>query len=161
MFLNKSIENQVPPSARKVISIIIFYFLLAFVGCRIVVYLVLGQLLPDFFLTIKGVHIHHFTYGVVVLVIVGLYLLLARPKHDSKGFINACIFYGIGLGFTFDEFGMWIRLEDAYWVRQSYDAIVVILLLLLNIAFFHTIKSFIKKELGHIWRMLKYFVNKK
>jgi hypothetical protein len=37
------------------------------------------------------------------------------------------------LGLTFDEFGMWVRLQDDYWVRQSYDAVIIVTLLLLNI----------------------------
>lgn len=155
----KNIEFNTAPTTRKIIGIIVSSFLVTFVLARLTVYLVLGHWLPDFFLTIKGVHIHHFTYGVVILVVVGLYLLLSRPQPDSRKFLFAVMFYGIGLGLTFDEFGMWIRLEDDYWVRQSYDAVVIIVLLLFNIAFFKTIVKMITKEstyyLGLIIRLFK------
>ncbi|MBI5221852.1 MAG: hypothetical protein HY979_03535, partial [Candidatus Magasanikbacteria bacterium] len=57
----------------------------------------------------------------------------------------ACAVYGIGLGLTFDEFGMWVRLADTYWVRQSYDAIIVIFLVLLNIAYYRQVKAGVRE----------------
>jgi len=129
------------PSTRRSIAIIVASFLITFILSRLMVYLVLGHYLPNFFLTIKGVHIHHFTYGVVVLVVVGLYMILRRPKADTKKFFYMTMIYGIGLGLTFDEFGMWVRLEDDYWMRQSYDAIIIVTLLLLNVAYYKTLIS--------------------
>ncbi|EKD43218.1 MAG: hypothetical protein ACD_72C00406G0002, partial [uncultured bacterium] len=68
---------------QKIIGVIIFYFLVTFILSRLMVYLVLGRWLPNLFLTIRGVHIHHFTYGVIILVLVGLYLLLRRPSPET------------------------------------------------------------------------------
>ena len=34
--------------------------------------------------------------------------------------------YGVGLGLTFDEFGMWLHLDTTYWQRGSFDAVVII-----------------------------------
>jgi hypothetical protein len=133
------------PTTKKLVSIITFSFLITFACSRLFVYLVLGHLMPDFFLTIKGVHIHHFTYGLFILVFVGLYLILKRPELGSNSFRNITIIYGIGLGLTFDEFGMWIRLEDDYWVRQSYDAVIIVTLLLVNIAYHKTLFSWLKE----------------
>lgn len=134
-------QNINSPTTKRIIGLIVLSFLITFVISRLVVYLVLGHLVPDLFLTVKGVHIHHFTYGVVILVIVGLYLILARPQPESLNFRRSILFYGIGLGLTFDEFGMWVRLEDNYWVRQSYDAIVIVTLLLLNVAYWKFIRQ--------------------
>lgn len=134
------------PTTKKLIAIIISAFLITFIFARLLVYLILaGYLPPELFLHIKGVHIHHFTYGVVILSIVGLYLILKRPTADSRRFKLAVWFFGIGLGLTFDEFGMWVRLEDDYWIRQSYDAIIIVGLLLLNIAYFRPVMNWIKE----------------
>ena len=38
----------------------------------------------------------------------------------------AGVLYGIGLGLTFDEFGMWLHLGGSYWQRASWDAVVVV-----------------------------------
>lgn len=135
-------EGQIlnSPTNKKIIGVVIFYFLITFIMSRLMVYLVIGKWLPNFFLTLRGVHIHHFTYGVIILVILGLYFILKRPGVNSESFKICTALYGIGLGLTFDEFGMWVRLADEYWVRQSYDAVVVIFLLLLNIAYFREVK---------------------
>lgn len=141
------------PTNQKVIGVVIFYFLVTFILSRLMVYLVLGRWLPNFFLTIRGVHIHHFTYGVIILTLVGLYMILRRPEPETEIFKIACALYGIGLGLTFDEFGMWVRLADTYWVRQSYDAIVVVLLTLLNIAYHRQVISGVK-EVGTLLKKI-------
>jgi len=148
---NGEIQNP-SITSKRIIGLVAFTFLITFVVARLFVYLVLGHLLPNFFLEIRGVHIHHFTYGVVILVIVGLYLLLRRPAHETDSFRWSALFYGIGLGLTFDEFGMWIMLQDNYWMRQSYDAVIIVALILLNIAFYR----FVGKVLNVLfWRQIK------
>lgn len=131
------------PTTKKLIAIVISAFLTTFIIARLYVYLVLGHWLPDLLLTIKGVHIHHFAYGFVILIIVGLCFIIKRPEPHSRTFRWLTWFYGIGLGFAVDEFGMWIRLEDDYWTRQSYDAVIIVILLLLNIAYFKAVMRWI------------------
>ncbi len=70
---------------------------------------------------------------------------MRRPELGSRNFRLMTFVYGIGLGLTFDEFGMWVRLKDDYWVRQSYDAIIVISLLLLNIAYYKSVWNWLKE----------------
>lgn len=159
MFMD-AFNKTIPLSTRRLVALVTFSFLLTFIASRLVVYLVLGHLLPDFFLTIRGVHIHHFTYGVVILVVVGFYLLIFRPHSESQALWNAAFVYGVGLGLTFDEFGMWVMLRDDYWVRQSYDAIIIITLFLLNILLFPTLKSVIVKEFGRLRHIAKKLLKK-
>lgn len=151
MKLNPSdtILNHQSPSNRHTTALIIFSFLATFAVARLFVYLILGHLLPNFFLTVRGVHIHHFTYGVVILAIAGLYLLLKRPPVDSITFKRLTFIYGVGLGLTFDEFGMWVRLEDGYWIRQSYDAIIIVTLILLNIIYY----KFVIRALTELFKL--------
>lgn len=145
------------PTARRSTAIIISTFLGTFLIARLIVYAIMAEILPDsLFLHVKGVHIHHFSYGVALLVIVGWYLILRRPKPESRSFFLATWFYGVGLGLTFDEFGMWIMLDDNYWIRQSYDAIVVITLLLLNFAYGKTVL----KWLHYFWNSILGFNRK-
>ncbi len=46
------------------------------------------------------------------------------------------VIYGTGLALVFDEFGMWLRLKDNYLLRQSYDAMLIILSMLISIVYF-------------------------
>lgn len=136
MFEQKGFAALETLANRKIIATILFSFLTTFLIARLTVYLVLGRFLPNFFLEVRGVHIHHFTYGVFLLAFAGLYFILKRPPVDKADFKWLTVLYGIGLGLTFDEFGMWIRLEDEYWIRQSYDAVIIVSLILLNIRYY-------------------------
>ena len=138
-------EIRVNVTTQKLIGLILFSFLATFVIARVFAYYVLGKWDKNFFLMIKGVHVHHFTYGVFILAIIGMYFILRRPKIESREFKIATLVYGIGLGLTFDEFGMWLRLEDNYWARPSYDAIIIIVLGLLNLAYHKQIGRGIKE----------------
>jgi len=112
---------------QKVSFLILLSFLFAFVAARIY------ALITAPILHIKGIHIHHLNLGISLLAISGL---LGFYFSDSKHRKKIIILYGVGLGLTFDEFGMWLHLEDQYWMRTSYDAIVIISLILLNAIFF-------------------------
>ncbi len=136
---------------KKIIALMLFSFLVTFATARLIVYLVLGHLFPNLFLNIRGVHVHHFTYGVLILAGLGLYLILKRPQTESVEFKWLVFIYGIGLGLTFDEFGMWVRLQDDYWVRQSYDAIIIVALILLNIAY----SRYLIRGLKELYRLTK------
>ena len=116
---------------------VLLAFLPTFVTSRFIVYH-----FPDLFLLVGGVHIHHMTYGIFLLAISGLWSLNIEKKRQKV--FNAVLF-GAGLALSFDEFGMWIRLEDNYWIRQSYDAVVIITAILVNIVYF---SIFWKKILG-------------
>ncbi len=99
-------------------------FLLTFILARIVVFLIMSHRLPDLYLHLGGTHIHHLNYGIFLLAGVGAYLLLA-PVHGRREKMVAAL-YGVGMGLTFDEFGMWVRLGGSYWQEASVDAVVVL-----------------------------------
>jgi hypothetical protein len=115
MAFHDSIKKNVP-------LVILLSFLITFLTSRLIVYLMVADKVPEVYMFIKGVHVHHLNYGILILAFVGAYCLL--KKNYSKP--NISVVYGIGLGLTFDEFGMWLMLQDNYWIRQSYDAIIAI-----------------------------------
>lgn len=124
------VRHLKPKTGKEIPFIILISFLGTFIASRSIV-----TIFPDIFLQIKNVHIHHFSYGIILLALSNLYLLL-QPRSD-KTRLKFSIIYGIALGLAFDEFGMWIDLEEnAYWSRQSYDAIMIVSLFLLNIIYF-------------------------
>lgn len=65
---------------------------------------------PNFFLEVRDVHIHHLTYGIFLLSIVGL---LSLNFTSWRWKIANALMYGVGLALAFDEFAMWLHLEDA------------------------------------------------
>jgi hypothetical protein len=109
---------------QRLARLVLVAFLFTFAVSRMLVYLIVTRRLPDLFLHIGGTHIHHLNYGIFLLAGVGGYLLFTRSAESARPAVAVC--YGMGLGLTFDEFGMWLHLTDQYWQRASFDAIVVI-----------------------------------
>lgn len=128
-------QNLTHHLARLVLAAFVFTFVIA----RILVILIMaGKLPPALFFHVQGTHVHHLNYGIFILSAVGAYLVFARPQ--GKMLSLAAAVYGVGLGLTFDEFGMWLHLGGMYWQRASYDAVVTIAALLGLIAYGSTIR---------------------
>jgi len=75
--------------------------------------------------TENGVHIHHLVFGICLMLFCG-FLAFAAPLEAPWWHLVA-IGFGVGAGFTLDEFALWVRLEDVYWShegRASFDAVV-------------------------------------
>ena len=72
-----------------------------------------------------GVHVHHLVWGIGLMLLSG-FLAFAAPL-DAPYWHLVAIAFGVGAGFTLDEFALWVRLEDVYWAEQgraSFDAVV-------------------------------------
>jgi len=118
-----------PKTGKEIPFMILISFLATFAASRITT-----QLLPNMFLQVRGTHVHHFAYGIILLGIIGFYSITQPRSPQTR--LKLSLLYGIALGLAFDEFAMWIQLEDVYKDRSTYDAIVTITLLLLNIVYF-------------------------
>lgn len=132
---------------RREIPFIIFAsFLFSFVFARVTVWTMERYWGDVFALHIKGVHVHHFNYGIALIVIVGFITLSSRRLTDK--YIHwLSFFYGVGLGIMFDEFALFMRLDpDGYWTRHNYDAIAIITLVLINIVYFREFWSSVKNR---------------
>jgi len=88
------------------------------------------------YLYIRGYHIHHFYYGILILIISN-WLALIRYKRLYRRVSRAIagFLFGAGLGFVTDEFGLLLTMEFGikgnYWASQSYWAIGAASLVLL------------------------------
>ena len=102
----------------------LFAFLLTFVASRAMVLLIMSGRVPNLYFFLRGTHVHHLNYGIFLLAGVGAYLVVRRPAGRAARI--AALVYGVALGLTFDEFGMWLHLGGSYWQRASFDAIVVL-----------------------------------
>ena len=99
-------------------------FILTFIVSRATVLVTSMDWFPNLHLQLGTTHVHHLNFGIALLTMTGAYLLFVRPA--GRALNAAALLYGIALGLTFDEFGMWFHLEDFYWQRASFDAVVVI-----------------------------------
>jgi hypothetical protein len=82
---------------------------------------------PGSVTTEGGLHLHHLVFG-IVLMLVGGTLGFALDESQTPWIELAAAAFGIGAGLTFDEFALWVHLDDVYWSdegRQSVDAAVI------------------------------------
>jgi hypothetical protein len=73
-----------------------------------------------------GVHLHHLVWGICLMMLSG-FVGFAVPL-GAAGWHVAAVVFGVGAGFTMDEFALWVHLSDVYWSeegRSSFDAVVV------------------------------------
>ena len=122
----------------------LFAFLLTFVASRVVVVLIMSGRVPNMYFFLRGTHVHHLNYGIFLLAGVGAYLLLRRPSGRAARL--AALAYGLALGLTFDEFGMWLHLGGSYWQRASVDAVLVVAALLGLFAYAPAVEDFEKRH---------------
>jgi hypothetical protein len=72
------------------------------------------------------VHIHHLVWGICLMMLSG-FLSFVAVDGSPLSHLTA-IGFGVGAGFTMDEFALWVHLEDVYWEkegRRSVDAAVI------------------------------------
>jgi hypothetical protein len=75
---------------------------------------------------VNGYHIHHFSYGIMILVILAFYSLFFRMNRVR----DVYLVFGLALGLIFDEFGIWLKLDPEYNQNVSYVAMSIVFLIL-------------------------------
>lgn len=136
-------DQQLPARQTEHIArVVLAFFLITFIASRVLVILIEARVMPDLYLHLgkNSTHVHHLNYGIFLLSGVGAYLLFRRP--GGHRLTAAAMVYAVGLGLTFDEFGMWLHLGGPYWNRTSFDGIIVIAAFLAFIAYVPSLRHF-------------------
>lgn len=55
--------------------------------------------------------------------------------------MNALV-YGVAMGLTFDEFGMWLHMGGSYWQRTSIDGVIIVAALFALFGYARSIRRF-------------------
>src|ERR1700677_5152762 len=106
------VEAATPTSAtpvprahvRPLARVVFTTFLLTFIVSRVLVILIMGRMIPDFFLHMGQTHVHHLNYGIFLLSITTGILLFVQVSPQER--LWCAVAYGFSLALTFDEFGM-------------------------------------------------------
>jgi hypothetical protein len=126
-------QNAPPRPLRHLARLTFIAFLLTFVISRICVILIMTRRMPNLFFHAGATHVHHLNYGIFLLSITASVLLFAPLPREKRGLW--ALLYGLAMGLTFDEFGMWLNLGGSYWQRASFDAVIILLTIFGLIAF--------------------------
>jgi len=127
------IRATLPDRPRQRMFLASLSFLITFAGVRILVHRISNHESRMQWVMVRGMHIHHLVWGILILLLVGYGWLLDvgwsnSPMSIFLGRLMA-VSYGVGAALTLDEFALWLSLEpDAYWTREgrlSIDAIVI------------------------------------
>lgn len=106
-------------------------FQITFIVVRVITHGIRGGWLPFGNLEPGGTHIHHYVWGIGIVLLVG-YVELAFHPTRLRSVLGVC--YGIGAALIVDEFALLLNLKDVYWAsqgRESIDAGVIVAGLLL------------------------------
>jgi hypothetical protein len=133
-------------NAHKLARRTLFGFILTFVLSRVCVFLIMSGEIPNLYFFLHGTHVHHLNSGIFLLAAVCGYSVFRRPA-DRAAELTALL-YGVAMGLTFDEFGMWLHLGGSYWQRASVDAVIVVAAVFAMVAFAPQLKRF---ETEHFW----------
>jgi hypothetical protein len=74
----------------------------------------------------RGRHIHHLVWGILLLLLVGYGWLIeiGTGARDSWRWLGRfmSMLYGVAAALTLDEFALWLNLKDVYWQRQGRES---------------------------------------
>jgi hypothetical protein len=127
------VRTTIPDRPRRRMFIASVSFFFTFAGVRLLVRQVIHNHGPWGWVMVRGLHIHHLVWGILILLLVGYgWLLDLGRSHTAMGIFFSrlmSVSYGVGAALTLDEFALWLNLEpDAYWSRDgriSIDAIIL------------------------------------
>jgi hypothetical protein len=126
-FVSELWNEQILEKGREGVFLVLVGFLGSFLFIRTSTRLMRSPKVPWWpgSVTTGELHVHHLVFGIV--------LMLAAPTiaygiQDSPWWELTAVAFGIGAGLTFDEFALWLHLDDVYWAeegRRSVDAVAI------------------------------------
>jgi hypothetical protein len=101
-------------------------FIVTFLLIRALTYGIRYQLLPvGNVVTSGGLHIHHFVWGIFILLLIGFITL---SVNQARWHPLLAIGYAIGAALVLDEFALWLNLQDVYWAKQGRSSLDVVII---------------------------------
>jgi hypothetical protein len=148
-------ETHIEAAGKELHFLLLLSFLCSFGFIRTSAHMIRAQVSwwPGNVETKGGTHIHHFVWGILLLLTMG-YLGLSFDL-GTPWIELVVIAFGLGMGLTLDEFALWLNLKDVYWQgqgRQSIDAVVVtatlLVISLLGLQFWIDVREAILLAIG-------------
>ncbi|WP_348261108.1 hypothetical protein P8935_15005 [Telmatobacter sp. DSM 110680] len=127
------VRSTIPDRPRRRMFIASVSFLITFAGVRLLVRMITHNHGPFNWVVVRGHHIHHLVWGILILLLVGYGWLLDLGRSHSPLSIFfsrlMSVSYGAGAALTLDEFSLWLNLDpNDYWSREgrmSIDAVIL------------------------------------
>jgi hypothetical protein len=104
--------------------LIIVSFLATFAITRTITYGIREGWMPVGNASSDGMHIHHYVWGIGLLLIVGYVQIILRPARRGRA-ISAVLF-GIAEALILDEFALLLNLQDVYWQSKGEQSVIAV-----------------------------------
>ena len=108
-------------------------FFVTFAVARAMAYGAYRNVGPFHYVYVRGTHIHHLVWGILLLLVVGFCWLIEVGTGARSSSLLASrlmsLLYGVAAALTLDEFALWLNVEEGvYWTRRdlaSLDAVIL------------------------------------
>lgn len=99
-----------------------------------------------------GLHIHHYVWGVGLLLVLGLLgLIVDHPRYNPWLGLG----YGVASALVIDEFALLLNLRDVYWATEGRISVDVALGTIALAAVYFAATSFWRRLGRELWRSLR------
>lgn len=91
-------------------------FTVTFALLRLLTYSIREGWVPWGNIVARGLHIHHYVWGVLLLLLLGIFVLVVdSPRYNPwLGLV-----YGVASALVVDEFALLLNLRDVYWTTEG------------------------------------------
>jgi len=119
------------PKRRLLLAAIGFF--VTFAVARSMAFAAYRSVGPFHYVYIRGTHIHHLVWGILLLLAVGFCWLIEVGTGARASSLLASrlmsLLYGVAAALTLDEFALWLNVEEGvYWTHRdlaSLDAVIL------------------------------------
>ena len=129
-------------------------FIATFVFLRLLTFGIRYHLLPvKNVVTSSGLHIHHFVWGILILLIVGFLgiTIWSERLHPWLATI-----FGIGAALVIDEYALWLNLQDVYWLPAGRSSIDIAILIAAVLGLYYAADRFWKTVVMEVQGAIKF-----
>ncbi|MEI2777714.1 MAG: hypothetical protein V9G19_17455 [Tetrasphaera sp.] len=125
-WLHRWWQTEIVHGAKGPLLLALIAFVVTFVTTRTVTRLIRAGRGPFHNVSSGGVHLHHSTPGIVLLV-TGAFCAVGADGRLPVNYIGAAL-VGIGASLVLDEFAMIFHLQDVYWSQEGQLSVYVVTL---------------------------------
>ncbi len=117
-------ERHFPTSRKERSFLASVGFFTAVLVVRGITWAIHNDIGPFHDVSMKGRHIHHLVWGILLLLTVGYGWLLEVGSGDPVNWTDRIMSmaYGVAAALTLDEFALWLNLRDVYWEREGRES---------------------------------------
>jgi hypothetical protein len=102
--------------------------------------------------SVGGAHLHHYVWGIGLLMAVGLAsLIVDSPRYNPW----LGLAYGVGCALVLDEFALLIDLRDVYWTKEGRSSVDAALLVIAALGVYLSAATFWRRATTEVARSLR------